>query len=87
MVAPEERGAPAPAATPGDASRRLHGEVRAVLDELGVHAHDLERRRHACLVQIRPDQLADGEVHQRPELGEISQLGETMGEARPVPHA
>ena len=74
-------GAPAPAAAAGERAVEVDDEVGAVVDELGVEAHDGAAGGDLRRGEERPLQLADRGVHQRRERGQVGGDGEAVGEA------
>src|SRR5688572_12761919 len=80
MIPAEQCCPPAPAATTRDSTLALDDKIGSVLDELRIHAHDVERRVDSRRVQNRTDECSYRYVHQRSELGQFGRRRETMRE-------
>lgn len=64
MIAAVEGGPSAPSTAAGHGAVDLDDEVRSVIDELAVNAHDRFARLDLRVVEVVALQLLDGRLHQ-----------------------
>jgi hypothetical protein len=76
VIAAVEGGAAAPATAPNKQPAGLDHEVRPVVDQLPVEAHDRAARTDLSLVEVPLLQLVDGGLHQRSQRGDVAPGGQ-----------
>ena len=84
MIAAEQGGAPAPAAASGDRTVLLDDEIGAIVDQLRVEAHHIERRLDSLGRKEAALQLPDRGRHQIFQHGNVVAPCEAMGERHAV---
>ena len=84
LVAAVERRATAPATAAGDVAVRLDDEVRAVVDQLRVDAHDRPAGRDLGVVEEAALQLGDRSVHQRRQRWDIRRHRQSARRNAPI---